>query len=304
MGDDFMDLLGGQEPEDQPDQDEKGMGDLLGSLLGGGSSGGMGDLLGGLLGGGGATSGGASGDMGDLLGSLMGGGGAGSSTGGTGDMAGMLGGLMGGGSSSESAGGLGGLLGGLLGGGAAGGSQAGGMGGLLGGLLGGGGDQMSFGGGGGGMSLPFASTLAEKLGISEQMANMLIMGAIGLLTSSVAKNRSAGRSGAVDVNSLTDPDFIRSSGVAGRLSGQMGISEDDAILGLQQTVGLMVATNQSPPAKAPAKKKTAKKSTAAKNPAAPKKATAQTTKTKPKKKPAQPKTEGSDFMDLLDDANR
>lgn len=303
MGDDFMDLLGGQEPEDQPDQDEKGMGDLLGSLLGGGSSGGMGDLLGGLLGGGGATSGGASGDMGDLLGSLMGGGGAGSSAGGTGDMAGMLGGLMGGGSSSESAGGLGGLLGGLLGGGAAGGSQAGGMGGLLGGLLGGGGDQMSFGGGGG-MSLPFASTLAEKLGISEQMANMLIMGAIGLLTSSVAKNRSAGRSGAVDVNSLTDPDFIRSSGVAGRLSGQMGISEDDAILGLQQTVGLMVATNQSPPAKAPAKKKTAKKSTAAKNPAAPKKATAQTTKTKPKKKPAQPKTEGSDFMDLLDDANR
>ena len=158
--------------------------------------------------------------------------------------------------------------------------------------------------GGGGMSLPFAGTLAEKLGISQQMANMLIMGAIGLLTSSMAKNRSAGRGGTADFNSLTDPDFIRSSGVAGRLSGQMGISEDDAILGLQQTMGLMVA-GQPAASKAPAKKKTAKKTTTtAKKPAAPKKASAQTTKPKPKKKPAQPKAESSDFMDLLDDLTR
>lgn len=52
-----------------------GLGDLLGSVLGGGGSGGAGGLggvLGGILGGGG--SGGASGGLGDLLGGLLGGG--------------------------------------------------------------------------------------------------------------------------------------------------------------------------------------------------------------------------------------
>ncbi len=140
---------------------------------------------------------------------------------------------------------------------------------------------MGGGGGGGGMSLPFAAPLAEKLGISEQMANMLIMGAIGLLTSSAAKNRSAGRSGSVDINALADPDFIRSSGVSSRLSDQMGVSEDEAIMGLQQTLGLMAAGQQPKPA---AKKKTVKTDgTAAKKTSAPKKTA---TKSTPKKKPA------------------
>lgn len=208
-----------------------------------------------------------------------------------------------GGSGSQDAAGMDDLLGSLLGGGAQGG--AGGLGGLLGGLMGGGGgDPMSFGGGGGGMSLPFAGTLAEKLGISEQMANMLIMGAIGLMTSSMAKNRSSGRGGEVDLNLMSDPDFIRSSGVAGRLSSQMGISEDDAILGLQQTMGMMVAGGAA--AKKPAaKKKTTRKTTAtaAKPAATPKKSTTKSTKTTPKKK-STPKKSGSDFMDLLDDPNR
>lgn len=281
MADDFMDLLSGKDEGAGASggQDAKGMEDLLGSLMGGGggAQGGLGDLLGGLMGGGGGQSAGQP-DMGDLLGGLMGGGG------------------------SQSAGGLGALLGGLMGGGS---SAGGGLGGLLGGLMGGGGaDPMSFGGGGGGMSLPFAGTLAEKLGISEQMANMLIMGAIGLLTSSMAKNRSSGRGGEVDLNLISDPDFIRSSGVAGRLSSQMGISEDDAILGLQQTMGLMVGG--SPPAakKPAARKKTTKKTTAtaAKPATKPKKSTAKSTKTTPKKK-STPKESGSDFMNLLDDPN-
>ena len=160
------------------------------------------------------------------------------------------------------------------------------VGGLLGGLMGGGAaDQMSFGGGSGGASLPFAGTLAEKLGISEQMANMLIMGAIGLLTSSMAKNRSSGE---VDYQRVADPEFIRSSGVAGRLSSQMGISEDEAILGLQQTMGLMVPGAPAQPAPAAAKKPRAKKTTT-------KKAATGTPK-KAKKKKSE-----SDFMDLLDD---
>lgn len=260
MSNDFMDLLSGDDDDNPRGQEDKGMEDLLGGLLGGSGGGGLGSLLGGLMGGGGAQGGDA------------------------GDMAGMLGSLLGGGGSpAQSAGGSGGL------------------GGLLGGLLGGGGNagQMSFGGGGG-VSLPFAGTLAEKLGISEQMASMLIMGAIGLLTSSMAKNRGGGRS--VDFNTMADPDYIRASGVSGRLSEQMGISEDEAIRGLQQTMGLMVAGHE--PAAQP--KKAAKKTTAKKAKPATEKAAkkpAKTTQTTPKKKSAK-KESGSDFMDLLDDPNR
>lgn len=60
-----------------PESSGGGIGDLLGGLLGGGSSssgggGGLGDMLGGLLGGGSGSSGG--GGLGDLLGGLLGGG--------------------------------------------------------------------------------------------------------------------------------------------------------------------------------------------------------------------------------------
>lgn len=285
MGDDLMGMLSDMsDPDQEGDTGDKGMGDLLGSLMGGGAggSGDLGALLGGLMGGGGAASGSPSGgDAGDLMG--------------------MLGGLMGGGaaesagSSAPDAGGLGGLLGGLLGGGG-----AGGMGGLLGGLLGGGGAASTFGGGGGAM-LPFADTLAEKLGISPQMANTLIMGAIGLLTASMAKKKQSGRS--VDLAGVTDADYIRSSGVASRLSAQMGISEDDAVYGLQEAMGLMATQAGAPaatPKKAAAKKTTAKKTAA--DPTAPppaKKSTRKKTKTTPKK--SSTSDTGSDFMDLLDD---
>lgn len=279
MSDDFMDLLSGEGSGPQG-QEEKGMEDLLGSLMGGGGAGGLGSLLGGLMGGGDPQSGSAgdSGDMAGMLGSLLGGGGSATETpSGAGD---MLGGLMGGGDSSAGGGLLGSLLGGLLGGG----GNAG---------------QMSFGGGGG-VSLPFAGTLAEKLGISEQMANMLIMGAIGLLTSSMAKKRSGGT---VDVNSLTDPDFIRTSGVSSRLSSQMGISEDDAVLGLQQAMEMMMAAQQqqSPPPAKP-KRATKKKQSAAGETTAPKKSSTKSTKSTSKKKSTK-KESGSDFMDLLDDPN-
>ena len=147
--------------------------------------------------------------------------------------------------------------------------------------------------------LPFAETLAEKLHISPQMANSLIMGAIGLLTASAAKKQS-GRS--VDLAGVTSPDYIRSSGVASRLSAQMGISEDDAVAGLQEAMGLMAAQSGMAPAPKPAaaKKKKAKKAgdATAAAPAA-KKSTRKTTKTTPKK--SSKSETGPDFMGLLDD---
>ncbi len=288
MGDDLMGMLsepGDPDENDPTSQEERGLGDLLGGLMGGGGAGSagsgdlLGSLLGGLMGGGGAGSGqsstAGSGDIGDLLGGLMGGGGAGSGQ-----------------SSTAGSGGMGDLLGGLLGGG-----SAGGLGGLLGGLLGGGGGAGTFGGGGGPM-LPFAETLAEKLHISPQMANMLIMGAIGLLTASAAKKQS-GRS--VDLAGVTSPDYIRSSGVASRLSAQMGISEDDAVAGLQEAMGLMAAQSGMAPAPKPAaaKKRTAKKAGDATTTPATKKSTRKTTKTTPKK--SSKSETGPDFMGLLDD---
>jgi len=235
------------------------------------------------------------------LGGLMGGGAAGSSqssSAGSGGIGDLLGGLMGGDaaasgqSSAAGSGDMGDLLGGLMGGG-----SAGGLGGLLGGLLGGGSGAGSFGGGGGPM-LPFAETLAEKLHISPQMANTLIMGAIGLLTASAAKKQS-GRS--VDLAGVTSSDYIRSSGVASRLSAQMGISEDDAVAGLQEAMGLMAAQSGMAPAPKPAaaKKKKAKKAGDATAPPAAKKSTRKTTKTTPKK--SSKSETGPDFMGLLDD---
>ena len=102
---------------------------------------------------------------------------------------------------------------------------------------------------------------------------------------------------------VTDADYIRSSGVAGRLSAQMGISEDEAVVGLQQAMGLMATQAGASPAqpkKPAAKKTTARKATA--DPSAPKpvkKSSRKTTKTTPKK--SSTSDTGSDFMDLLDD---
>ncbi|HEY1409943.1 MAG TPA: hypothetical protein VF434_13455 [Promineifilum sp.] len=253
--DDFMDLLSsdGPGPQGQAQEDAP---DLLGSLLGGGGAGGLGGLLGSLMGS----------DAGDPNEGAD-----------VGDMAGMLGGLLGGAPDPTPQGNAG---------------AGGGLGALLGGLLGGSGGAPTSFGGGGGPSLPFAGALAEKLGISEQMANMLIMGAIGLLTSSAAKQRSSGRGGQVDFESLSDPDFIRTSGVARRMSEQMDIGEDDAIMGLQQTLGFMSigATSTISP---PTTKKAAKS-------ASTKKSAAKSSKRSTRKKPPKRETD-SDFMDLLDD---
>lgn len=296
----FNDML--DQPGDEAGEGDDAVRGLLDSLMGAGAAGGqggLGDLVGGLMGGGGDAAG-----MGDLLGSLMGGGaGSGAPAGDMGDMAGMLGGLLGGsGSPGGAAGGLGGLLGGLLGGGMSGG------------------DQMSFGGGGaGGPALPFIGPLAEKLGISPQMANMLAMAAIGLLTSSMAKNRDQGRGGGVDLAGLSDPEYLRRSGVVSRLSTQAGISEDDAIIGLQQALGMMAGQPAAKPAtgakKSTAKKPAAKKSTStkstAKKPETKKSTAASGTTTKKKStskktassKPAENQA-GSDFMDMLNDITK
>ena len=134
---------------------------------------GMNDLLGALLGG---SQGGADdqddnpmNDMvGDLLGSVLSGGG-----GQAGGAAGLLGGLLGGGSQ----GGLGGLLGGLLGGGSKSGTQAGGE---LNPLM-----------------APLANMLADKLGLSPQMAQMVMGFVLGKMSDTPDPRPRSGRPGRI-----------------------------------------------------------------------------------------------------------
>lgn len=227
---------------DLPEGD-RGLGDLLGAFLGGDS---------------GAPAGGADDPLSSLLGGLMGGGapasgnvpaGSGSATGGALDLDDMLesmGGVQG---QAPAAGGsadpLGALMGGLLGGG---GASAGGLGGLLGGLLGGGGGQPDTFGGGGGMMLPFAQTLSEKLGVSPATANALVGAAMGLITSSLLKQRSGDRSAeGLTMNSLMDPDYLRQSGIISQVSQETGLDEDATIRGLQEAIGLAGSQATTPP---------------------------------------------------------
>jgi hypothetical protein len=186
---------------------------MLSGLLGG--------LMGGSMpGGGSAPQAGPGGmDLDALLGAMGSGQGSGAPATGGGGMADMLGGLMGGGGS---AGGMGGLLGGLLG------------------SMGGGGQTDSFGGGGGGMMLPFADTLAEKLGVSPQVANAMIMAAMGLIMSKVTQQRQGDRSAqGLTMNSLMDADYLRDSGVAAQVAQETGLDEDEAIHGLQEAIGIV-----------------------------------------------------------------
>lgn len=140
----------------------RGLGSMLGGLLGGDNSqsgggmdaGDMMNMLNGLMGsgGGGQQSGGG---MMDMIGGLLGGGGGGSQSGGgmdAGDMLNMLNSMMGdGGGQQSGGGGMMDMIGGLLGGGGSGSQSGGGMDtgdmmNMLNGLLGGGGGQQSGGG--------------------------------------------------------------------------------------------------------------------------------------------------------------
>jgi len=73
-----MGFLGKQKQSQDPNSSSGGgIGDLIGSVLGGGSSnagGGIGDLIGSVLGGGSSNAGGSGGGIGDLIGSVLGGG--------------------------------------------------------------------------------------------------------------------------------------------------------------------------------------------------------------------------------------
>ncbi|HQW34275.1 MAG TPA: hypothetical protein PKY60_02450, partial [Thermoflexales bacterium] len=243
-------------------QSSGGMGDILGSILGGAmgggsaqqmptqqSSGGMGDILGSILGGamgGGSTqqmptqrsqqrnvpaqSTQSSAGMGDVLGSILGGMLGGSSTG------------MGGRSSQSSADPIGSILSSVLSGGMSSGMGAtsnNGMGGMLGGLLGAGAgaallDLTPFG--------PIVTDLANKLGIPPAVAKTVVAFALmKLITGAVQGRASAQKAPAMslgtDVSGLSarlgagqgvDRRYLARSGMVDELVNQTGLDQRTA----------------------------------------------------------------------------
>ena len=242
----------------RPQQSDGGLGDILGSILGGGSaqqmptqqsSGGMGDILGSILGGamgGGSTqqmptqrsqqrnvpaqSTQSSAGMGDVLGSILGGMLGGSSTG------------MGGRSSQSSADPIGSILSSVLSGGMSSGMGAtsnNGMGGMLGGLLGAGAgaallDLTPFG--------PIVTDLANKLGIPPAVAKTVVAFALmKLITGAVQGRASAQKAPAMslgtDVSGLSarlgagqgvDRRYLARSGMVDELVNQTGLDQRTA----------------------------------------------------------------------------
>jgi hypothetical protein len=192
----------GQDPLDE----DRGVEDILGGLLGSNAAG---------LPQGGANEpagGGGSSDLAGMLGGLMGGGGApAGGAGGSGDLMGMLGGLMGG----------------VPGGGAGGGDLMG----MLGGLLGGG------QGGNSSVSSNAPSILSALL--------PLVMGMLGggrrsggVDLDQRTSNELNGMFGAAQSGAL-DMDQVRSSGVVHDVAAQTGTSEDEVAGTLAQLMQML-----------------------------------------------------------------
>ena len=165
--------------------------------------------------------------MGDLMGALMGGAAGGSQ--GAGDMSGLLGALMGGADSGQGSGGMGSLLGALMGGGGA-------------------------STGAGSFLTPLVSSLAEKLGLPPEVAQMVVSFAVDKLFSGARGGAmSASRSGgdaldSGDLNELlvqmnsgqgVETDLLESTGMVAELSEQTGLDADTAAASLQEVFGML-----------------------------------------------------------------
>ncbi len=101
---------------------------------------------------------------------------------------------------------------------------------------------------------PIANMLAEKLGVSPQIAQMVVGFAMAALLSKGKDRGVSGSAGAaqrgIDFDDLLDGDFAYDSGMASRLSQESGMSEDEAAAGLQEAIRMLSehpAFNQAGP---------------------------------------------------------
>jgi hypothetical protein len=118
---------------------------------------------------------------------------------------------------------------------------------ILGAILGGGGASQI---GGNPNLMPFTEALSEKLGISPQMASVLIGAAFSLLTGMLQKGGQEGRGlpEGADLDNLLDEQFLTSSGMATQVAQQTGLDEATAAHHLREAMVLLA----SPPSGAEA----------------------------------------------------
>lgn len=162
--------------------------------------------------------------LGGIMQELLGGGAQ--DAGSPGDVSGLLETLMGGmGSGQQSGGGaaMSGLLGALIGG--MGGSQPGASGAL----------------GGNPMLMPFTEALAERLGISQQMASVIMSAAFMLLMNMAQQStkHGAGQPSRADLDGIMDEEYLVSSGMASRVAQQTGMEKDEAARSLQEALQIL-----------------------------------------------------------------
>ncbi len=140
---------------------------------------------------------------------------------------------------------VGDLLGGLLGGG---GSQ-GGLGGLLGGILGGSGKADA--GELNPLMAPLANILADKLGLSPQMAQMVMGFVLGKMNDTPNPNQPAARgaapqSGGLNLDNLleqmnqggVDKTFVKNQGLDRELAEQTGMDREQAAESLEKVLNI------------------------------------------------------------------
>ena len=90
---------------------------------------------------------------------------------------------------------------------------------------------------------PIAKMLADKLGVSPQIAQMIVQFAMAALLSKrnergTASGTASGQQG-FDLDDLLEGDFAYSSGMASRLSKESGLSEDEAAYSLQEAMMML-----------------------------------------------------------------
>jgi len=210
--------------------------------------------------------------MEELLNAMMSGAGGESGEEETGDdpLAGMLGSLLGG-SGGGQASGMGGLMQAILGGGPGAGTQGsgpgaaaqgGGLEGMLGSLLGGGGSGMAANP----LVAPIADALAGKLGLSQEVARMVVSFALNKLLSGIlgGSAQAGGRGGAGDSRGDDqlliqmrsgdgiDAGYLASSGMTQELVDQTGLDPETAERSLQEAFTMLgsqmeAGTGQTPP---------------------------------------------------------
>ena len=98
---------------------------------------------------------------------------------------------------------------------------------------------------------PFAEMLSERLGISPQMAGMIISFALPLLMKQLAGGgREAVQPGGagIDLDSLLDENFLEQSGAPRKLAEESGMDEKDAMSGILEALGILTGKDKAPEA--------------------------------------------------------